>query len=325
MSPNSERAIDEGRFVEIDGVEQWITIRGANRDNPALLLVGGPGAAFTAFAPLFAPWEARFTLVQWDQPGAGATHGKNGVNATGPITLERIARDGIAVAELACRTLGKQKVGLLCFSGGTIVGLMMIKRRPELFSAYVGSGQVVDWARQDALSYELLLDEARKSANRPAIADLERIGPPPYADTATDAVKSRYAGAMTDAERAAMSALDPDELVALQSPPAEAAYIAPGVPLEDPRTRAMAVYAELRDEIVAFDARTLGSTFDVPMFFFQGDRDVFTVTSEVRDYAAEIQAPQKAFVLVEGAGHSTLFMRDALLRLLDAHVRETMI
>jgi hypothetical protein len=39
-------AVDEGRYVVIGGIEQWITIRGENRDNPVLLFLhGGPGDA----------------------------------------------------------------------------------------------------------------------------------------------------------------------------------------------------------------------------------------------------------------------------------------
>lgn len=38
--------IQETRFVTLGGVEQWITIRGANHANPVLLIVhGGPGDA----------------------------------------------------------------------------------------------------------------------------------------------------------------------------------------------------------------------------------------------------------------------------------------
>src|SRR5690606_37517073 len=120
----------------------------------------------------------------------------------------------------------------------------------DLVSAYTGSGQIVDWARQDALSYELLLEEARRTGGT-MLADLTAIGPPPYPDTATDAIKSQYAGALTAAERAAFAALDPAEIAALNA-----------VPMEEARARAMFAYDALRPEIVRFDARKLGLEFD---------------------------------------------------------------
>src|ERR1700759_3826634 len=85
-------AIDEGLFVDINGQPQWITVRGRDRRNPVLLLLhGGPGIAMSTRAPLFADWERDFTLVQWDQPGGGATFARNGPDGTGPLTIPRFA------------------------------------------------------------------------------------------------------------------------------------------------------------------------------------------------------------------------------------------
>ena len=96
-SPNRSAggAVDEGLFVGVNGREHWITLRGADAANPALLILSGPGAAFSRMAPFFAPWEDDFTLVQWDQPGGGATFARNGEMA---LTLEGLAADAARVA-----------------------------------------------------------------------------------------------------------------------------------------------------------------------------------------------------------------------------------
>src|SRR3981081_342803 len=182
---SASNSIDEGLFVTIDGVEQWVTIRGRERSNPVLVILTGPGVAFSRMAPFFAPWEKDFTLVQWDQPGAGATHSKNGEAGTGALSVDRISRDGAAVTELVRDHLDVKKVVLLAISGGSIVGLKMVKRRPDLFSAYVGTGQVVNWARQETLSYAMVTAQAHAAGDPAAIAELTKIGPPPYKDTAT--------------------------------------------------------------------------------------------------------------------------------------------
>ena len=123
-------------------------------------------------------------------------------------------------------------------------------------------------------------------------------------------MKSKYAGAATSAERAALAALDPAGLAALQA-----------TLTEETRARAMAAYDALRPEIVAFDARALGAGFEVPMIFLQGEIDRFTVTSEVLAYSDWIAAPSARFVPIAGAGHSAFLMREEFLRLLDEHVR----
>jgi proline iminopeptidase len=317
-APEQARSIDQGMFVPINGVDQWITIRGGDLNNPILLILGGPGAALSRMAPLFAPWENDFTLVQWDQPGAGATHGKHGDAGTGPLTLDRIARDGIAVTEFVRSHLHADKIIVLGISGGSIIALKMVKQRPDMFSAYLGTGQIVDWARQAALGYAMVLDQARAAGDQNAIAELEQIGPPPYKDAATDAIKSKYTGTFTPAEQAAFS---PAVMAAVKSPPAGARYIAQGVAPQDVRAVAMATYEKLRGEITSFDARRLSLKFDLPMFFFQGERDAYTVTSDVQAYVSEIQAPKKMLVLIPGGGHSAVFMRDEFLALLNSHLR----
>jgi pimeloyl-ACP methyl ester carboxylesterase len=307
--------IDEGGFVPILGLDHWLTFRGGDRSNPALLVLGGPGAALSAFAPLFATWERHLTVVQWDQPGGGATHAKNGVR-TGALTIERLVRDAIAVAEHVRQRLGKKRVVLLGISGGSILALTIASRRPDLVSTCVGAGAFVDWPRQDAESYALVLARAHAAHDAAAVAELERIGPPPYADTATDAIKSKYAGAFTPAEAAAFAALWP----AIESPPADAAYIARGLARGDARALATAAYDELRGEIVTFDARRLGRVFRVPILFLQGEHDAYSVTDAVRDYVAWIQAPRKLLAIVPGASHSMIFAGDALAEALFAEV-----
>ena len=312
------RSIDEGTFVSVNGVAQWLTLRGTDRSNPALLIIGGPGGGLAALAPFFADWEHEFTLLQWDQPGSGFTFAKSGVEAA---TMARLVDDGLRVAELACERLRVAKVALLCFSGGTIVGLTMARRRPELFSAYIGSGQIVDWARQDAASFELLLARARARGDETMLRELTAIGPPPYADAATDAMKSKYAGAPTSREAPGLADFGRSIGAALQGMPAGAPYLARGLQWPHLLERAFAAYTALRDEIVAFDARRLGLTFAVPMYFLQGADDLFTVTSEVQAYAAELTAPYVELVQIENAGHATLFLKKQILALLVRHVR----
>ena len=315
-APQSAARIDEGAFVPIHGLDHWLTFRGDDRANPVLLVLGGPGAAPTAWASLFARWERHFTMVQWDQPGGGATQAKNGA-ATGALGIERLVRDGIAVIEHARARLAKKRVVLLGVSGGSILSLAIASRRPDLVSACVGTGQVVHWERQNASSYAQLLARAHAAGDAGAIADLERIGAPPYADIASDVLKSKYAGALTPAEAPAFA----DLLRQSASPPADARYIARGFALGDPRANAFAAYEAMRGEILRFDARRLGLSFRVPMFFFQGEQDLYTTTDEVRDYVAAIDAPQKMLALVPHGGHSAFLLSDALLELLLAHVR----
>ena len=300
-------SVDEGLFAPINGALQWITLRGADRANPRTVdpdapVLGPPSGRLAHVCSL--PWERDFTLIQWDQPGAGATFAR-GEAAGGGLSLERLIDDAAAVIAFAADRLGVGKVAVLGVSGGSIIGLTLAYRRPDRVSAYVGTGQFVDWARQEATSYAAVLDRARASGDGSAIAELEALGPPPWPDAASDAVHSKYAGAFTPAEQAVFT---PALAAAVNAPPADARYVAKGLPQHDTRVQAMAAYAALRDDLKAFDARRLGPDFEVPILFVQGDLDLYSVTAEVQAYAAEISAPRKTVALIEGGSHSCVFM-----------------
>jgi hypothetical protein len=54
-SPNG---IVEQRFAEVGGIDQWIQLRGEDRDNPILLVLhGGPGWPNAVFTCPLRPWE----------------------------------------------------------------------------------------------------------------------------------------------------------------------------------------------------------------------------------------------------------------------------
>src|SRR5215213_3427043 len=63
---DTANGIDEARYVEVGGIQQWITIRGEDRNNPVLLFLhGGPGDATNPWGyAAFRSWTKRVTIVQ---------------------------------------------------------------------------------------------------------------------------------------------------------------------------------------------------------------------------------------------------------------------
>jgi pimeloyl-ACP methyl ester carboxylesterase len=136
--------IDEQGFVSIGGIDQWIAVQGSDTQNPAILyLHGGPGEAQSPFLKDFAPWLKDFTVVNWDQRGAGKTYEKNGASMPA-FKLDRLIEDAVLVSEYALKKLGKKKLILVGQSAGSMLGLLVAKRRPDLFYAFVGTAQFVN-------------------------------------------------------------------------------------------------------------------------------------------------------------------------------------
>lgn len=181
---DTKHGIDEASFVSIGGIEQWVTIRGQDRSNPVILFVhGGPGDVTSLFSlPYFYAWEKQFTVVQWDERGAGKTYGRSGAAVKPTMTIDRIAQDGTELAEYLCKHLGKRRVIVVAHSFGTLFALKMVQARPDLFAAYVGTGQVADEPRDYTVAYAALLKKAESLHNDEAMKELKAVGPPPYKD-----------------------------------------------------------------------------------------------------------------------------------------------
>jgi pimeloyl-ACP methyl ester carboxylesterase len=309
--------VDEGMFVRIGGVDQWITIRGRDRENPVLLILhGGPGGATSAFALDTLSWEAEFTLVQWDQRGAGKTFGKSG--AVGPeITIERMAQDGLEVAEFVRDHLHKPRIILLGISWGSILGVHMAKARPELFYAYVGTGQAVNERKGDSLAYQQLLVEANARNDRRAIRELETIGPPPWDKQSKLGVRSKWANAY-ETGAPSIPAVLADGLMAPRSSLSDFYDWARGFQTSQDHF----LGDDLSGPLMAVDLSALGTDFAVPVFVFQGEADHITPAQLARSYVENITAPQKELVPIPGAGHLAMLTRNnVFLRLLVEQVR----
>ncbi|MGA0603989.1 alpha/beta fold hydrolase [Caulobacter sp. KR2-114] len=300
------RGVDDGAFVEVRGEPQWLALRGDDRRNPPLLILPGPGVALSGLAPWFAPWEAHFTLAHWDAPFAGATYGRNGPPAD--YGLDRLMLDAAAVAQTVLARGSHRRLIVLGSSGGSVIGLRLARQRPDLVSAFVGTGQIVHWARQEAQSYRLILDRARAAGDVGSVAALERFGPPPWVDLEADVLKGQLANAPTPLEAAALAALGPT----LAAAPPGGAWRAHGQPAHDVRAVATAAYARLKPELAAFDAWALGD-FATPLIFLPGAEDLHTPPGETEAFARQARAPRVVFDPLPGVGHASLFVRDLLL------------
>ena len=306
------KGIDEASYVAIGGIDQWVTIRGEDRNNPVLLLLhGGPGDVTSPWTfALFAPWEKQFTVVQWDQRGAGRTLRKTGPSVAPTMTPDRMARDGTELTEYLRKHLGKDKIIVVAHSFGSILGLRMVRSRPDLFYAYVGTGQVADETKNYAVAYDALLKKARALGNKRAVDELSRVGPPPYPSGEGYGVQRKWANNFEGADRFLPGTLG-------------LTLVAPGYSVQDINDSVdgqILSGGRLVPQATSQRPKDLGLDFAIPMFFFQGAEDFTTPTALARQYLESIKAPRKEFVQNSG-GHFAVFMNsDQFLRELVTRV-----
>ncbi len=315
LAISSADGINESGFVEIGGIRQWIQIRGRHRTNPVLLCVhGGPGGTWIPVTRLFVPWEEDFTVVLWDERGAGKTLASTGPSIAPTMSIERMAQDGIEVAEHLCQRLGQEKIILLGHSFGSILGVRMIQRRPELFHAFVGTGQVGDLPRSTTLEFDRLRREAGAANDAKTLDGLARIGEPPFENL-------KEAGAYFRLAEKYQPASDTAAMLALQrsllSP-------VPGYSLGDELNRIKGFMSvptwTLYEAILGTRLADAGTEFRIPVFIFQGTLDRVTPLELAEEYLATVRAPQKELVRIDGGGHFAVWshaeiFRQQLLRL----------
>ena len=172
--------------------------------------------------------------------------------------LPRVTQDGIELALFLCRHLGKRKIIVLGHSWGTMVGLGMVVERPDLFSAYVGTGQVVSIAEKEPVIYARAMERLRAAHDEDGIRSLSASGAPPYRSELQMRVE-RTMSERTDipTERNILSDMIP------------VALVAPGWSLWDIYWSLQASdYAEdaTFDADASYDARTFGTDLRLPFF-----------------------------------------------------------
>jgi pimeloyl-ACP methyl ester carboxylesterase len=309
--------IDEEQFVEIGGIRQWVVIRGEDRTNPILLYVdGGPGGATSAFSALRG-WEKAFTVVQWDQRGAGKTRTESGPVIPG-TTIERMAEDGIEVTRYVLSRLKQPKLIVVGASWGSVLGVLMVQAHPDLFHAYVGTGQASDVARGERMGYDRILLKVRERGDTKAVAQLTALGPPPYHRiddffAERQWVNGYEAGAQPGSSRFI-----------------EGLLYAPRYSLRDTYSWVNGILEEMH----YFFGSTMSAPFwrinffqsarefKLPVFVIQGAEDDTEPAELARAYVEAIKAPQKKFIPIAGAGHSvSMTFSDQFLDNLVQYVR----
>jgi pimeloyl-ACP methyl ester carboxylesterase len=294
--------IAESRYITVGGIEQWIQIRGEDRANPVLLFVHGAGMSMVPFTSVLRCWEEHFTVVQWDRRGTGRTGVRNGTTGSDTWTFDLFAGDGVEVAQYLCDYLGQDKVILLGHSQGTIVAMAMAQRRPDLFRAYVGTGQIADMARTDAMSYKLAVQRARATGSKKSARELARLRAPVYPTARAWITKQRWS-----------FATDP-ELQVWSKKALRMVLTAPDMTLRDIYRFNAAImnYPQpLYEETMAWTARQQGTRFDIPCFIIHGAADDHTLTSLAEELFAMIEAPAKDLVLLANGGHCVVLMQPA--------------
>lgn len=154
--------LDEQSKMYLNGVPQFISIRAEKENSPLLLyLHGGPGdAALPLVMKYNKMLEQQFTVVVWEQRGAGKSYYK----FDDTITIDMFLNDIHTLVDYLLSRFHQNSLYLLGHSWGSILGLRFVKEYPELVRTYIGCGQVVNMRKSSKIAYDYALVHADKKS-----------------------------------------------------------------------------------------------------------------------------------------------------------------
>jgi pimeloyl-ACP methyl ester carboxylesterase len=286
-------SIAEVGYCRLGGVDQWVMIRGQCLANPPLIhLHGGPGFSETRlFRHFNSDLENRFTVVYWDQRGAGKSFDRTIPRSS--MTVEQFIADLDELVDTVCARVGHEQVVLFGHSWGSALGVLYACRRPNRVAAYVGSGQIGNWPAAESASYAYALAEAGRRNNRRALKSLQTIGPPPY--PASSVFKERTWLQRLEGQ------LNPKALwrfgrIALGG---ESSIL--DLPNQFRGFRFS--MHEMWDEVSVLNLLTAAPELQMPVFFFLGRRDHWVPPETSVEYFDVLRAPSKKLLWFDQSGH----------------------
>jgi pimeloyl-ACP methyl ester carboxylesterase len=303
---DTETGLDITDFVTLGGAKQFIRIRSRDSANPVLLdLHGGPGTTQSQLSHrILRPLTEYFTLVEWDQRGSGRSAGDRTLVDT--MSYDQLVDDTIELIGHLQTRLGEQKVILVGHSWGSMLGLGVVHKRPDLIHAYVGVGQALSWPGGFTETKRLLL-EAAATANDAATTNLLGNLPkqwPPKNDI--EAFLERIGTIQAPLVNYGSSLHASKGNNVFQSEMVLEILLSPEISLLDARHMLSpnAANKALMIDLFGRDLeRDLGYAFKVPIFVFQGEHDWQTPTTLVKPWFEKIVAPHKAYVAFADSAH----------------------
>jgi pimeloyl-ACP methyl ester carboxylesterase len=174
-------SVAELTTVRLGGHDQTMMIRGRSIESPVLLyLAGGPGGTDLGAMRADVGLEQEFVIVTWDQRGVGKSYAA--LDPVETMTVDQAVADTIELTNYLRDRFDEERIYIVGNSWGSFLGALAVQQQPELYYAFVSTGQMVSTVATDTMFYEDTLAWAERNGDTQRVAALIENGPPPYAN-----------------------------------------------------------------------------------------------------------------------------------------------
>lgn len=314
---DTNNGVEESFYIELGGIEQFVQIRSEDVSNPVVIFLHGGPAFPISYLSYYYQQDliSDYTFVSWDQRGCGRTYYKNNGDQT-DLDTKQLLDDLDELVNYSKDRFNKEKIIIIGQSWGSIIGTLYTTSHPENVSVYIGVGQAVDF------------DYGKVFAAEEAMKKAEKLGNNKDAEILKEAIK--IFAISNSANETDIENLDTITKTVNKYLPAEKqislayqAYIglsSPDMNYNDLRWFICAINTKKMFNLVEplidysyyeFDTSNFNSSFDVPMYFIQGEDDWITPTPMVEEYFKTVNSPDKELIIMQGCGH-TPFLDDPI-------------
>jgi pimeloyl-ACP methyl ester carboxylesterase len=302
-------------YVSINGIEQFLFHLGTSYDNPVMLFLhGGPGSAESLFTGAFQEkWEKVYTVVHWDQRGAGKTLTKNPDKLP---TIDLMLQDLFEVIQYLKKKYSKQKIVILGHSWGSVLGSVFIRKYPQEIAYYIGTGQVVNMLENEQVGYNKVKELIEQAGDEKSMKKLELIGEYPGNKIVFDKEFLKKCNKVRKLQGKYKLGMKIDLAIWItmfKSPIFKFSDIIAFMKISKANQK---VHSFLGD----FNLRTELPEYKVPIYYILGGNDWQVPYVIAQKYFEEINAPNKKIFLIPDTGHMTMMEKpdlffDALLEI----------
>jgi len=287
--------------IPINGVEQWVLVRGQKADSPLIIHVqAGPGLPMIPEAGSLEKLlhlEQEYLVAYWDQRGCGKSFSK-GLDP-GTINFAQMVDDLICCTRYLLEKYNKKNAILIGYSIGAAISLMAAMKEKQLFSQLFLVGIDIDLPKANAYALDFIAKKAQETGNGRWAKQADELGLKPIEETKAFQTRAKLLTNLGGINT--KTSYNRLLFTTIKNMLCSSAYTLSDIPktIKGMEFCQNAILPELN----ALNLFNSIEEIEVPVHFVQGKKDGIAPFQTAVDYYEYLQAPVKSFTAFEQSAH----------------------
>jgi L-proline amide hydrolase len=290
------KRMNQLEYIDLNGEKQAIYHQGNLNKSIVLFIHGGPGSPLSMFSDGFEEiYRKNFHVIHWDQWGTGKSFSDNVKNKN--VSIRNFVDDGVSLINFLHKKYNK-KIILIGHSWGTILARDIIKEVSNKIHSLILVGTVVSMSEGDLIKYRYLGTKVKENGEDEYKSLYLKLREPPWSKFEEIVTLSQL---MWKFNGVASQLKNEDFSIAIRKSKhyTEKDFM-------NNELGMMYIYEKLAHELNKYDVSNTPLKLDVKTYFVQGDNDVATPTSLVKNYYESAKGKKK-LVIVKNTGHFPMY------------------